>query len=191
MLNSLRENYVVDVEMHAPKTDKEYVFAGYKVTTKGKDSLSIEGIHQIQQIALLLNAYESFKSNKEGEIQVNYYVEGIDGATIISSANELEKGEMVGIEVNSVLSFYKVKNIGKTVTPKGYPIMNKEYETVELKGEHKIVNGDERDISGLVRGQKYHTRGKLFEVLKNKNGVMDVAPLDFTLVERILMSEDK
>lgn len=122
---------------------------------------------------------------------MKYYVEGIDGATIISSTNELEKGEMVGIEINSALSFYKVKNVGKTVTPKGYPIMNKGYETVEFKGEHKIVNGDEQDITNLVRGQKYHTRGKLFEVLKNKNGVMDVAPLEFTLVERVLMSEDK
>lgn len=122
---------------------------------------------------------------------MKYYAEGIDGATIISSTNELKKGEMVGIEVNSVLSFYKVKSIGKTVIPKDYPIMNKEYETVEFKGEHKIVNGDERDISGLVRGQKYHNHGKLFEVVSNKNGLMDVTSMEFTTVKKILMSDDK
>ena len=69
VLNSLRENYVVDVEMHAPKTDKEYVFAGYKVVIKGREKLSLEDTHQIQRVALLLNAYESFKPNKEGEVQ--------------------------------------------------------------------------------------------------------------------------
>lgn len=173
-----------------PKVDKEYVFAGYKVVVKGREKLSLEDTHQIQRVALLLNAYESFKPNKEGEIRMKYYVEGIDGATIISSTKELVKGEMVGIEINSLLSFYKVKSVGKTIVPKGYPIMNKGYKTVEFKGEHKIVNGDEKDISGLVRGQKYHTHGKLFEVLKNKNGVMDVARIEFTLVEKVLMSED-
>ena len=122
---------------------------------------------------------------------MKYYAEGIDGATIISSTIELEKGEMVGIEINSLLSFYKVKSVGKTVIPKGYPIMNKGYETVEFKGEHKIVNGDERDISGLVRGQKYHTRGKLFEVVSNKNRVMDVTSMEFTTVKKIPMSDDK
>ena len=128
--------------------------------------------------------------NKEGEIRMKYYVEGIDGATVINTTKELVKGEMVGIEINSVLSFYKVKSVGETVIPKGCPIMNKGYETVEFKGEHKIANGDERDISGLVRGQKYHNHGKLFEVLKNKNGVMDIARIEFTLVEKVLMSED-
>lgn len=114
---------------------------------------------------------------------MKYYAEGIDGAIIISVDKELTKGEMVGIEINSLLSFYKVRNVGKTIIPKGYsnPIMTKGYETVEFKGEHKIVNGDEKDISNLVRGQKYHTRGKLFEVLTNKKGVMDVTRLDFTL----------
>lgn len=122
---------------------------------------------------------------------MKYYVEGIDGATIIDSDKELKKSELVGIEINSLLSFYKVKSVGKTIIPKDYPIMNKGYETVEFKGEHKIVNGDERDISGLVRGQKYHTRGKLFEVVSNKNGVMDVTSMEFTTVKKIPMSDDK
>lgn len=44
-----------------PKVDKEYVFAGYKVVVKGREKLSLEDTHQIQRVALLLNAYESFK----------------------------------------------------------------------------------------------------------------------------------
>ena len=121
---------------------------------------------------------------------MKYYVEGVDGATIVETENELVKGDMFGIVVNSELAFYKVKKVSDTIVPKNYPILNNGYMTLECKGEHKIVNGDTKDISSLVRGQKYHTRGKLFEVLKNKNGVMDVARIEFTLIEKVLMSED-
>lgn len=44
----------------------ENIFAEYKVTVKGREKLSIEETHQIQQVTLLLNTYESFKLNKEG-----------------------------------------------------------------------------------------------------------------------------
>mgnify|MGYP007095039653 CR=1 FL=1 len=59
VLSSLRKNCTI--ETHVPKVDKEYVFAGYKVVVKGREKLSLEDTHQIQRVALLLNAYESFK----------------------------------------------------------------------------------------------------------------------------------
>lgn len=41
-------------------SDKE-LFAGYSVIPRGGTELSVANKHQVQQIALLLNEYESFK----------------------------------------------------------------------------------------------------------------------------------
>lgn len=46
---------------NAKKIYQSDLFAGYKVITKLGTKLSPEHKHQIQQIAILLNAYESFK----------------------------------------------------------------------------------------------------------------------------------
>lgn len=41
-------------------SDKE-LFAGYSVIPRGGTELSVANKHQIQQVAMLLNAYETFK----------------------------------------------------------------------------------------------------------------------------------